>query len=239
MHHSSGGAVRIIGRVSLLSLVNQGGYQFLQKIGSIWESRLLRTQLCASGTRPNLGAESFEVVMGAVVRHSLLPDACRTWTWGHNRAQDPGEGTPVSLLPGRTGLGFYTCVQVGQEKSAWFMVLLFVRAVKWQLQSLPCLISNSSQTLSAWVDEEMIWLSVLSTVCSFLHCTHLLLESVNPFRFCQVASYMETFFSVQSLCLISGSSTQKEFLQAQCLTLVLLKYSFIFKTMGPKERGLY
>jgi len=64
------------------------------------------------------------------------------------------------------------------------MVLFFVGVVNWHLQSLlPCLISNSSWTLSVWGDEERISLSVLSALCSFLHCTHLLLESVNSFGF--------------------------------------------------------
>lgn len=62
---------------------------------------------------------------------------------------------PVSVLAGRTGLIFHTCFTGGTGEVHTVCVLSFIRVVKSHLQSLlPCLISNSSETLSVWDDEE-------------------------------------------------------------------------------------
>lgn len=50
LYRSSCGAIRMIGRLSLLWLVNQGGFQFLQKVYSMLESKLLRTYLALRGS---------------------------------------------------------------------------------------------------------------------------------------------------------------------------------------------
>lgn len=190
---TSFGAIRIIGRVSLLWLVNQGESQFLQEVYSILESKLLRTYLALQvSIKPWCG------VLGRSQCHGCC--CCRAVCYHMHVELGLGDMTKHRTMAGRTGLIFAPVLEVGQEKSAWFMVLFFVRVVRWHLWSLlPCLISDSIQILCVWDDEER---TELSAVCSFLPCTHLLLESVNPFSFVRWPLTWK-LTSVSSLCALS------------------------------------
>lgn len=142
-----------------------------------------------------------------------------TLNFGLGRQQSTGSSSRGRWLEG--SLFFSPVLQVGWERWARFRLPFFVRVIKWHLQPLlPCQMFGSNQTPCGM----MKW--GYSCLCCLLFAVFsaALAPLVNKsFHFCQVASCMETFCRVQSSCLISGSSTQKDFLQAQCLSLVLLK----------------
>lgn len=135
--YRSGGPIRIIGRISLLWLANQGGHNFLQKFCSILESRLLRTYL--------------------VLQVSTKPWSWVLWSYHHRcrcccSAPWLEEASKCASWKDRS---YFLYLFWNWDGRAWFTVPLFVRIVKLHLQPLlPCLFSNSSQTPSVWDNEE-------------------------------------------------------------------------------------
>lgn len=125
-YHSSSGAIRT-GRVSLLWLVSQGGYQFFQEICSILEGRLLRAYLVLQVSIKPPGRVLWSYCYGCCCCCTVSCQMCDEFGCRDTADQRAlvGRGHWVCWLEGQS-LFFTPAFQVGQEKSTWFVVLYFI-----------------------------------------------------------------------------------------------------------------
>lgn len=152
--HSSSGAVRT-GRVSLLWLVSQGGYQFFQEIYSILEGRLLRANLVLQVSIKPLGRVLWSYCCGCCCCCSSLTRCVMNVDMGTQQSRGPwlDEASECAGWKDRSYFGTCFSGRTGEVHMVCGSLLQQGSQVPHPV-SFPCLISNSSQTLSVWDDEE-------------------------------------------------------------------------------------